>query len=217
MIRISLINKDKNQAINFKKLISEKYYVSDIYDDIGSLITSKLSKSDPTVVIYCNDEVDDFVKLIRTFKKTNVILYNNLENDKLLIKAINSGIKCFVHHTQSIYELLDVVGISCIGGTYTSHFINNKLLEYIKEATNFIFGKKIPNYPTLTRKEEVVFELLLLGFSYNEIAQTSSISVNTIRKHISRIYKKLKIHSRGELINLYFNSRFKEFFTYKAH
>jgi DNA-binding NarL/FixJ family response regulator len=213
MIRISLINKDKNQAINFKELISEKCYVSDIYDDIGSLITSKLSKSDPTVVIYCNDGVDDFVKLIRTFKKTNDILYNNLENGKLLIKAINSGIKCFVHHIQSIYELLGVVGVSCIGGTYTSYFINNKLLE----ATNFIFGKKIPNYPKLTRKEEVVFELLLLGFSYNEIAQTSSISINTIRKHISRIYKKLKIHSRGELINLYFNSRFKEFFTYKAH
>lgn len=51
----------------------------------------------------------------------------------------------------------------------------------------------------LSAREEEVFDLLLEGFSREEVAQELSISAWTVKNHATSIYKKLGIHSREEL------------------
>jgi DNA-binding CsgD family transcriptional regulator len=52
--------------------------------------------------------------------------------------------------------------------------------------------------------ESRVLGHLLLGKTYDQIADTMKLSVNTVRKYITSIYKKAGVHSLNELYAKYF-------------
>lgn len=57
------------------------------------------------------------------------------------------------------------------------------------------------NHPPLTPREDEVFLLLISGKTHKEIAEILFISPHTAREHIFRIYTKLNVHSRSQLID----------------
>jgi DNA-binding NarL/FixJ family response regulator len=48
---------------------------------------------------------------------------------------------------------------------------------------------------SLTPREQEVLDLLIKGMFYKEIAGQLSISLDTVRSHVRKIYGKLQIHS----------------------
>ena len=52
----------------------------------------------------------------------------------------------------------------------------------------------------LTPKEKEVVALLAEGHSYAVISRHLSITENTLKTHIKRIYKKLNVHNRTQAI-----------------
>ncbi|MFT4565810.1 MAG: DNA-binding NarL/FixJ family response regulator, partial [Saprospiraceae bacterium] len=52
----------------------------------------------------------------------------------------------------------------------------------------------------LTEKERSLCDQLYKGLSYQEIADTLSISINTIRYHLKTLYLKFDVNSRAELV-----------------
>ena len=64
--------------------------------------------------------------------------------------------------------------------------------------TGFITFKN--NIDTLSNAERAVFDLYLEGYSSQEVADKLFISINTVKSHNRRIYKKLDISSKKELM-----------------
>ena len=52
----------------------------------------------------------------------------------------------------------------------------------------------------LTPREREVIELIARGKSDAAIAQSLSLSRNTVRNHVARLYAKIGAHNRGEAI-----------------
>lgn len=208
MIKLIIINKSIEQAEDLKVTLGLYYFVQGYFNTYEKSIDNQDIKSKKTltdIIIYCNKDVNELAQIKKEFKNSNIIIYNDLENDKLLFNAIQMGITNFVHHSQKKNELLDIIEVVSMGGCYISNSVTYKLFTYIKEINELMLGKSIMHYDTLSKRERSVFELLLIGISYKDIAKKLCISIDTIRKHISRIYKKLKIHSKGELYNLHYN------------
>ena len=75
--------------------------------------------------------------------------------------------------------------------------IASKVLEYFQQ------GKvKEVQQSNLTDREKQILELLVKGYSYKEIAASINISVETLNTHVKNIYRKLNVHSRGELAQI---------------
>jgi len=53
----------------------------------------------------------------------------------------------------------------------------------------------------LSSREAEVLNLLTTGHSYKMIADKCSISVETVRSHIKKIYEKLQVHSATEAVS----------------
>ena len=53
----------------------------------------------------------------------------------------------------------------------------------------------------LTPRQTEILVFLKKGYSYQEIADVLGVSLNTIRKHVSNIYAKLKVSSRQQAIH----------------
>jgi DNA-binding NarL/FixJ family response regulator len=154
MIKVIIINKDKEHAENLKSLLSSQYYVRGIFPNIESFIEVMSIKTHNYILIFCNNTIDNFAAV----KNSRIIIYNSLENDKLIFNAIQLGVRGFVNHTQKINELLDIIEIIIMGGCYVSNNIMYKLLKHIQDINDLILGKKIQKYDTLSRREVMVFE-----------------------------------------------------------
>jgi len=53
---------------------------------------------------------------------------------------------------------------------------------------------------SFTSREQQVLELLVEGFSYKEISQRLGISTSTVGTYVQRIYEKLHVSSRREIM-----------------
>jgi len=59
----------------------------------------------------------------------------------------------------------------------------------------------------LTSREREVLECLTEALAYKQIADRLNISLNTTRRHLSNIYRKLQAHSRTEVVVKYLRSQ----------
>ena len=59
----------------------------------------------------------------------------------------------------------------------------------------------------LTPREKEVFNFLLQGMKAKEIARELSISLSGVNYFVKRIYRKLQVKSKVELVIKYFNLR----------
>ena len=61
--------------------------------------------------------------------------------------------------------------------------------------------KKNPVASNLTNRQNQIVEGLAEGLSYKLIANKYAISLETVRDHIKKIYKKLGVNSKAEVIS----------------
>ena len=73
-----------------------------------------------------------------------------------------------------------------------------------KVAEYFHPKKKLSE--SLTTREVDVVNGILEGLSYKLLASKLEISIDTVRKHIKNIYRKLQINSKSQLMSQYFNN-----------
>ena len=75
--------------------------------------------------------------------------------------------------------------------------MSNKIARLIVES----FQQK--KEQDLTDRENEVLSLLAEGKTYVSIANELEISFNTVKTHIKRIYEKLHVNSKDEIISIY--------------
>jgi len=63
-----------------------------------------------------------------------------------------------------------------------------------------MFAEFMQKFQTLSRAEKAVFNLYVQGYDAKEITQILCLSINTIKTHNKRIYYKLGVNSRKELM-----------------
>jgi RNA polymerase sigma factor (sigma-70 family) len=82
------------------------------------------------------------------------------------------------------------------GEYWISRELQKKLLERCLDV-------KENKLPALTQREKEIIELICEGLSNKEIATKLSVSENTVKATLNRIYKKYKISSRTQLVKFF--------------
>lgn len=59
----------------------------------------------------------------------------------------------------------------------------------------------------LSRKERAILDALSKGLTNRELAKELTISVNTVKFHLSNLYEKLSVKNRAQAIAFYYSSR----------
>lgn len=78
----------------------------------------------------------------------------------------------------------------------------NKPINSLAHSTA-TFENFVESIATLSPAEKAVFDLYIKGYTAKEITETLYLSINTIKTHNKRIYEKLNVSSRKELL-IYF-------------
>ena|ERR1039457_1280131 len=97
------------------------------------------------------------------------------------------------------------------GVSRMSPSIARKTLELLISAKidskNAATNSNVAEDHNLTEREKEILNLLVEGLEYKEIAKITTTSPNTIRNHITNIYRKLHVTSKAQAIRLAMNKK----------
>lgn len=123
------------------------------------------------------------------------------EDDDNIFNALTAGASGYILKKSKPLEILDAIKNLYEGGAPMSSQIASRVVAS--------FRKKEPQRPIsieeeLSDREYEILEALVKGRLYKEIAETLFISVETVRKHVYNIYKKLHVNNRVEAYNKFY-------------
>ena len=130
-------------------------------------------------------------KVKSTFPKTEIVMFSIYNDSSRIFKAFCAGASGYLIKNTKLPDMKKAVLDIYQGKAAMSPSIAKKVIDHFKP-------KKIDN--ELTKKENMVVQLLTEGLSYKMIADRMQVSPNTTQSHIKNIYRKLHINSKAELI-----------------
>jgi DNA-binding NarL/FixJ family response regulator len=132
---------------------------------------------------------------------TQFVMLTACEDISHVLAALAAGANGYLLKPIPRQRLLAALKDAHAGGLPLSSYIARKVVESFQSVV------PIPA-PTresckLSRRQRQVLEFLALGSRCGEIAETLDISVTTVNTHITRVFKKLHVHSARKAVSLY--------------
>lgn len=136
------------------------------------------------------------------FPKLDIIMLTTFDDADHIFKALKAGACSYLSKRSPLTKIHEAVEIVAKGGSFMSPSIARKVVMSFNNT-------KVDMLENLTARQKQIVDGLIDGQSYQSIADLNHISVETVRDHIKKIYKKLQINSRNELVRLSYKTRWK--------
>jgi DNA-binding NarL/FixJ family response regulator len=168
-------------------------------------VTHDIELLQPDVVLMDIDmpEVNgvEAVKNIRrSFIDLPIIMLTVFEDNENIFKAVCAGASGYILKRSATQELPAAIRNVLSGGAPMTGSVAKKVLQMVPPTqTSHSFN--------LTTQEKAVLQGLVQGHSYKIIAAQLTVSVDTIRFHIKKIYDKLHVHSAAEAVSVALKNR----------
>jgi len=170
-------------------------------------VTAHLKKFQPDVVMMDINMPGingiEGLRLIRGYNADiNVIMLTIFDDDDNIFQAICNGANGYLLKKTSPSKILESISEVYNGGAPITSSIARKILQLFPKAP-----ARSNEIDKLSSREQQILQLLMKGYSYKMIAAELSITIETVRTHIKRIYEKLHVHCAQEAINKVFPGR----------
>lgn len=143
------------------------------------------------------------VKRIRKFDRdVAIIMLTVFDDNHHVLDAMCSGASGYLLKKHISEKLVDAIYEVLAGGAPMSPAIARLVIQNMQKTSTSLENK----YKLTPREKEILFNLSK-GNSYKMIAADFSISIDTVRTHIKKIYEKLQVHSQTEAISKAVNER----------
>ena len=201
-VNVAIVEDDKNYNQALKKIIDfqeDMICVAQFFNGTSAL--KELEKLDPDVVlmdIQLQDAsgIDLVFKLTETMSQTTFIMCTSFEDDDKIFAALRAGASGYLVKGEPMEKIIQSIQEANKGGAPMSFSIAKRVLHHFQESK-----MQVQDLASLTPTERDVLELLAEGLLYKEIADKKCVTIDTIKKHIGNIYRKLQVNNKIEAIN----------------
>ena len=152
--------------------------------------------------------VDCVAELSGRLPDTQILMVTVYQDPDTTFQALAAGAHGYLVKPVLPERLLEAIREIRAGGVPMSRTIARKVIETFRsreaaEAGGTSAARSSAaslDDESLTPREQQVLELLVEGFSYKEISQRLGISTSTVGTYVQRIYEKLHVSSRREIM-----------------
>lgn len=202
-IKIAIVEDDKHYSNALKKIINSDenlLCVAQLFD--GKEAREKLIFYQPDVVLM-DIRLPDILGyqivaiLSKEMENTAFIMCTNYEDNESLFKSLKAGASGYLVKGDSMEKIISSIKEAHSGGAPMSFAVAKRVLQHFRQEHKNI------ELENLTPTEKEVLELLAQGFLYKEIADKKFVTIDTIKKHVGNIYRKLHVNNKVEAINMF--------------
>ena len=127
------------------------------------------------------------------FPEADIVMLTTFEENEKIFKALCAGACSYISKRTSLLKIQEALFVVHRGGSYMSPSI-------AREIAKHFMPKARKKNDLLTPRQKQIVDGLVDGLSYKLIADKLSISIDTVRDHIKRIYRTLEVNSKAEVI-----------------
>jgi len=130
-----------------------------------------------------------------------LLLFKNVPSDESLIIDLKTGVRGYLKSSDSSAIVVKAIHAVHAGEIWAER----RLLEMAMSKPMLLpetLNEQVPGLTPLTNREMEMLTLVLQGATNREIAVKSSISERTVKTHLYRVFRKLKVKSRTKAIAL---------------
>ncbi|QSW88060.1 response regulator transcription factor [Flavobacterium endoglycinae] len=201
-IKVAIVEDDKNYNLALKNIIDfqkDMECAAQFFN--GKSAMQKLKSIEPDVVlmdIHLQDlsGIDIVSELTEAMPGTSFIMCTSFENDEKIFSALRAGASGYLVKGDPLAKIIQSITEAYNGGAPMSFSIAKRVLQHFQESK-----AQVQSLALLTVTEKEVLELLAQGLLYKEIADKKNVTIDTVKKHIGNIYRKLKVSNKIEAIN----------------
>lgn len=198
-ITISLVEDDLEMAHTITAFLnkSDNIKVHKHYQSVEDFLEKAPSKTNNLILLDIGlpgiSGLEGIKKIKEKHKKLKIVMLTSYEDSDRIFKALCAGANSYISKRTPLVKIKEAIYAIERGGAFMSPEIAKKVVEY--------FNPKPAN--KLSTRELDIVKGLADGLSYKMIANKYQISVETVREYIKRMYKKLHVNSRTEVISRY--------------
>jgi DNA-binding NarL/FixJ family response regulator len=200
-----------DDSISLRESLEKLLYFSRDFLLLGSFsdpsrVEEQVKELQPDVVLMDIDmphtDGIEAVRIIRRFNtKVAVIMLTVFDDNRHVLDAICAGASGYLLKKHLSDRLSDAIHEVLTGGAPMSPGIARLVIESMQQQP------VLENKYQLTPREKDILQSLSRGNSFKLIAADLSISIDTVRTHIKRIYEKLQVHSQIEAVSKAVNEK----------
>jgi DNA-binding NarL/FixJ family response regulator len=139
------------------------------------------------------DGVTAAKQIVAGLQAAVVILTASGDDDELALRALEAGCAGFVAKADAVSTLVSAIRAAAAGELLIGPPLLARLLSRVSRRDE-------PVPAALSSRELEVLGLMALGCADRDIAARLLISVNTARKHVQNVVRKLGAHSKLEAV-----------------
>jgi DNA-binding NarL/FixJ family response regulator len=136
------------------------------------------------------------VKKVKTFRpEIKIVMHTVFDDDARIFDSICAGADGYMLKNTSPRKLLQSLMDVIEGDAPMSPFVAQKVFQHFRD-------KALPETDpfNLSKREKNILQLLVQGNSYKMIADKAGIAVDTVGKHLHKIYSKLQVSCGTEAV-----------------
>jgi DNA-binding NarL/FixJ family response regulator len=205
-LRITIFDDNKNirESIKLLLLTEPDFEVAGCYSHVLDCIQD-VKDSKPDIVLM-DIEMPGMtgIEAVRTIKKefphVLILMQTVFEDDDRVFDSICAGASGYLLKNFLNTKLVDAIKEVQYGGSPMSPSIARKVFNKMQSISAHVIPEAVPEY-NLTAREKEVLSCIVDGLAYKMIADKLSISYETVRSHVKKIYEKLHVASLTEAVS----------------
>ena len=197
MITVGIIDRDESARQETQRILNEENEVRanriEVLFDIGSGAVDRTMLAPDILLVDIENQEPLIVEHAKNaFPRTEIIILTRASDVRTVRNCFRYGAVSYLLKQTCLQSLVSAINITLNEGSFVSPSVNRALIEQSFKSKKY--------EDLLTARELQIAKGIIEGLSYKMIAQKYTISLDTVRIYIKRIYRKLQINSKGELI-----------------
>ena len=210
MIRVAIAEDDRLYRASLEMLFSvtDGYELVDSFADAATLYerAGELARTGadcPWDVIIMDMQMPRMSGIEGTrgvkaaFPEVRVLVLTVFEEPPAILQAICAGADGYLLKRSAVTSILAHVDAVMAGGAPLTPGVAATVLEVVRRSPT----SRPEDTLDLTPREREVLQALVDGLSYKQVAAELGIGIETVRSHIRRLYRKLRVHSVAEAVS----------------
>jgi DNA-binding NarL/FixJ family response regulator len=144
----------------------------------------------------------------QTVDRPRVIVLTTFEQDEYVFGALRAGASGFLLKRTPPEQLVDAIRIVADGEALLTPEATRRLVADFAKQNGAPAARDAMDW--LTPREREVLVLVARGLSNREIASSLTVSLETIKTHVKRIFTKIGVHDRAQAVIAAYEARLVE-------
>ena len=134
-------------------------------------------------------------RLIESYPRVKLLVYSEIDDEDVIVESIIKGASGYLLKSNTLYDIYSAIKECCEHGGFISSRAVLRLINHIQRK------QSSPSFQDdLNVKQREITNCLKRGLTYEDISQQLGITKFTVNYHVQKIFKKMMVKSRTELV-----------------